>query len=209
MIVQSTWVSILFSNYLEQGYSLSPSLLFSYSLSLSSLFLFFASPSPLFLFSSFFLHFSFSFWTFFLLYISPITEAYHSACQFVSQAGFNQHIVTRTEYAENGSNASRKKFRDWKPQESEKEKPKEASKLKGKQREDDRTQVSARMTRTRRQLGTSGTATTTTSSSIRKRWYLRFLREMQRCGPPLPSSFQITVVKVSWQNLKILAKEVC
>jgi actin-related protein 6 len=95
----------------------------------------------------------------------PITEAYHSACQFVSQAGFTQHVVTRAEYAENGSNASRRKFRDWKPQESEKEKPKEASKAKGKQREDDRSQASTRMTKTRSKLGT----TTAATSSIRRR----------------------------------------
>jgi len=95
---------------------------------------------------------------------NPITEAYHSAYQFVRQDGFTQHVVTRAEYAENGSNASRKKFRDWKPQESEKEKPKEASKVKGKQREDDRTQPLTRMTKTRSKPGT-GAATT----SIRKR----------------------------------------
>lgn len=64
-----------------------------------------------------------------------------------------------------GSNASRRKFRDWKPQESEKEKQaKEAWKAKGKQREDDRTQASSRMTKTRNKLG-AGSATT----SIRKR----------------------------------------
>jgi len=94
----------------------------------------------------------------------PITEAYHSAYQFVSQVGFIQHVVTRAEYAENGSNASRRKFRDWKPQESEKEKPKEASKAKGKQREDDRTQASTRMTKTRSKLGT-----TTATTGIRRR----------------------------------------
>ena len=102
-----------------------------------------------------------------ILCFSPITEAYHSACQFVSQAGFTEHVVTRAEYAEYGSNASRKKFRDWKPQESEKEKLKEASKVKGKQREDDRTQVSTRMTKTRNKLG-AGTPTTTNISTTRK-----------------------------------------
>lgn len=102
----------------------------------------------------------------YILCFSPITEAYHSAYQFVNQAGFTEHVVTRAEYAEYGSNASRKKFRDWKPQESEKEKPKEASsKVKGKQREDDRTQVSTtRMTKTRNKLG-AGTPTTNNSST--------------------------------------------
>ena len=62
---------------------------------------------------------------------------------------FAQYTVTRAEYAESGSNASRRKFRDWKPQEPEKEKPKDNSKLKGKQRDDDRTQPSGKLTRTR------------------------------------------------------------
>ena len=97
---------------------------------------------------------------------SPITEAYHSAYQFVRQPGFTEHVVTRAEYAEYGSNASRKKFRDWKPQESEKEKLKEASKVKGKQREDDRTQVSTTMTKTRNKLGTG--IPTTDISTTRK-----------------------------------------
>ena len=109
MNVQSTWFSIqFFQNYypfpLKQGYTL-PFLLLPIapipnSLSLSS----FLALLPYF------------------FVFSPITEAYHSAYQFVSQAGFTEHVVTRAEYAEYGSNASRKKFRDWKPQESEKEK---------------------------------------------------------------------------------------
>ncbi|KAF8157920.1 actin-related protein Arp6 [Crassisporium funariophilum] len=89
----------------------------------------------------------------------PVTEAYHSAYQFASQAGFAQHVVTRSEYAESGSNASRRKFRDWKPQESEKEKPKEASKLKTKQREDDRSQAPSRVTKTRSKPGAGATST--------------------------------------------------
>jgi len=79
----------------------------------------------------------------------PITEAYQAAYNFASMPTFAQYVVTRAEYAESGSNASRRKFRDWKPQEPEKEKPKENSKLKGKQRDDDRTQPSGKLTRTR------------------------------------------------------------
>ena len=143
---------MLFSNYplspLKQGYM--HSILSSFFLSLP--FLISLSSSSYLFFKKFFV-------------FSPITEAYHSAYQFVRQAGFTQHVVTRAEYAENGSNASRKKFRDWKPQESEKEKLKEASKVKGKQREDDRTQVSTRMTKTRNKLG-AGTPTRKYASSF-------------------------------------------
>ena len=149
---------MLFSDHpfpLKLGYTLSL-LLLTLPIHLR-LFLFPLFPLPLF-------PFSYSLYLFYFLF-SPITEAYHSAYQFVRQDGFTQHVVTRAEYAENGSNASRKKFRDWKPQESEKEKPKEASKVKGKQREDDRTQPLTRMTKTRSKPGT-GTAATT---SIRKR----------------------------------------
>lgn len=34
---------------------------------------------------------------------------------FAKKAAFTQQAVTRAEYAEMGSNASRRKFRDWKP----------------------------------------------------------------------------------------------
>ena len=149
---------MLFSDHpfpLKLGYTLSPSP--SHSSYPSSPLPLPALPLPLFHFLTLFCRF--------LLLFSPITEAYHSAYQFVRQDGFTQHVVTRAEYAENGSNASRKKFRDWKPQESEKEKPKEASKVKGKQREDDRTQPLTRMTKTRSKPGTGAAATT----SIRKR----------------------------------------
>ncbi|KAF5377934.1 hypothetical protein D9615_006717 [Tricholomella constricta] len=89
----------------------------------------------------------------------PITEAYRAAVAFASMPGFTNHVVTRAEYAESGSNASRKKFHDWKPRESEKEKPKEAAKAKGKQREDDRSQVPNKPTRTRSRA-TPGSTTT-------------------------------------------------
>jgi len=59
---------------------------------------------------------------------------------------FNRHLLTRTEYSESGSNASRRKFHDWKPREADKG---EAAKAKGKQRDDDRSQGHIKLTRTR------------------------------------------------------------
>lgn len=51
----------------------------------------------------------------------PITEAYKSAQKYANTPAFSQNIVTRAEYAESGSNASRRKFPDWRkpPQDSE------------------------------------------------------------------------------------------
>ncbi|KAF8074027.1 actin-related protein Arp6 [Lyophyllum atratum] len=89
----------------------------------------------------------------------PITEAYRAAMAFASMPEFTNHVVTRAEYAESGSNASRRKFQDWKPQESGKERPKEAAKARGKQREDDRSQVPNKPTRTRSKV-TPGSTTT-------------------------------------------------
>ena len=44
---------------------------------------------------------------------SPITEAYRSAFAFASGPQFAEHLVTRAEYLEGGSNACRRKFKDW------------------------------------------------------------------------------------------------
>ncbi|KAF9465310.1 actin-related protein Arp6 [Collybia nuda] len=79
----------------------------------------------------------------------PITEAYRAALRFANMPAFTNHLVTRAEYAESGSNASRRKFQDWKPHESEKDRPKEVTKTRGKQREDDRSQAPFKPTRTR------------------------------------------------------------
>ncbi|KAF5311711.1 hypothetical protein D9611_009471 [Ephemerocybe angulata] len=68
----------------------------------------------------------------------PITEAYKSAYNFASKPEFTQHVVTRAEYAESGSNASRRKFPDWR-----KFKQAEKEKGAGKQLEDDRPQPSS------------------------------------------------------------------
>ena len=172
MTVQSTWVS----NYYPLPYSNKATL---YPSSSYPLLFLFSHCLQLSLF-----HFYLSLIHFFVF--SPITEAYHSAYQFVRQAGFSEHVVTRAEYAENGSNASRKKFRDWKPQqESEKEKLKEASKVKGKQREDDRTQVlTTRMTKTRNKLGAgTPTSTTTNISTTTTRRDMPLLRSSQSSPP--------------------------
>ncbi|KAG6856228.1 hypothetical protein H0H87_006322 [Tephrocybe sp. NHM501043] len=90
----------------------------------------------------------------------PIIEAYKAAATFASLPGFTNHVVTRAEYAESGSNASRRKFHDWKPREVEKEKPREPTKAKWKQREDDRSQAPNRATKTRNKANSASTATT-------------------------------------------------
>ena len=92
-------------------------------------------------------------------FISPITEAYRAAINFVCMPTFNDCVVTRAEYAESGSNASRRKFHDWKPHESEKEKLKDSAKAKGKHREDERSQVSSKLTRTRSKMMMTGPMT--------------------------------------------------
>ncbi|EPT05352.1 actin protein Arp6 [Fomitopsis schrenkii] len=45
----------------------------------------------------------------------PILEAYRSGVAFAKKPAFTQQAVTRAEYLEMGNNASRRKFRDWKP----------------------------------------------------------------------------------------------
>jgi actin-related protein 6 len=42
-----------------------------------------------------------------------VTEAYHSALAFVKDPAFSTHVVTREEYLESGSSASRRKFPGW------------------------------------------------------------------------------------------------
>ncbi|OBZ68644.1 Actin-like protein ARP6 [Grifola frondosa] len=49
----------------------------------------------------------------------PITEAYSSAVSFAHDMDFSKCAVTREEYLEMGSNACRRKFKDWKPIEKE------------------------------------------------------------------------------------------
>ncbi|KDQ62817.1 hypothetical protein JAAARDRAFT_122230 [Jaapia argillacea MUCL 33604] len=44
----------------------------------------------------------------------PITECYRSALAFVQEPDFQEYCVTRAEYLESGSNACRRKFKDWK-----------------------------------------------------------------------------------------------
>ncbi|KAI0786140.1 actin-like protein Arp6 [Abortiporus biennis] len=45
----------------------------------------------------------------------PILEAYHAAMTFSLRSDFQEHTVTRAEYLEMGSNACRRKWKDWKP----------------------------------------------------------------------------------------------
>ena len=65
------------------------------------------------------------------LFLSPVLEAYRSGVAFAKTPGFMQQAVTRAEYLEMGSNASRRKFRDWKPAPVETNKAPEQSSRKG------------------------------------------------------------------------------
>ncbi|TFK27592.1 actin-like protein ARP6 [Coprinopsis marcescibilis] len=94
----------------------------------------------------------------------PVTEAYKSAYQLASRPDFaTRYCVTREEYAESGSSASRRKFRDWSSAESaEKKNPqtKEPLKQKGKLREDDRPPpASSKLSRSRSRAGTASAST--------------------------------------------------
>jgi len=79
----------------------------------------------------------------------PITEAYRAALNFASLPEFTHQLVTRSEYAEFGSNASRRKFRDSSSKDNENESSEVGKTIKGKQREDDHPQSPSRLTRTR------------------------------------------------------------
>ncbi|KAI0657259.1 actin-like protein Arp6 [Cubamyces menziesii] len=61
----------------------------------------------------------------------PILEAYYSAVAFAARPEFAQCVVTKEEYQESGSNACRRKFRDWKPVEKEATRSREQGKGKG------------------------------------------------------------------------------
>jgi len=90
----------------------------------------------------------------------PLTEAYRAALAFATTPEFSSFVVTRADYAEGGSNASRRKFMDWKVDEKEKEKTRESAKGKGKQREDneDRPQAPKKLSRTRSKVNVSANA---------------------------------------------------
>lgn len=45
---------------------------------------------------------------------SPVLETYHSAIAYTQHTDFVDQCVTRAEYLESGSNACRRKFKDWK-----------------------------------------------------------------------------------------------
>ncbi|KAI0086978.1 actin-like protein Arp6 [Irpex rosettiformis] len=68
----------------------------------------------------------------------PILEAYNGALAFARVPSFFDYVVTREEYLEMGSNASRRKFRDWKPAErGSKGKEVSRSKTSGQKRDED------------------------------------------------------------------------
>ncbi|KAI0040286.1 Actin/actin-like protein [Auriscalpium vulgare] len=47
-----------------------------------------------------------------------VLEAYRGAVSLAKQSGFANHVVTREEYLEGGSNACRRKFKDWRTAQS-------------------------------------------------------------------------------------------
>ncbi|KAJ7197930.1 actin-related protein Arp6 [Mycena pura] len=71
-----------------------------------------------------------------------ILEAYRAAVEFASDPSFSERVITRAEYLEGGSVAVRRKFPDWQPPPPlrepvvAKEKARESTKGKGKQREE-------------------------------------------------------------------------
>lgn len=70
---------------------------------------------------------------------SPITEAYHSAVAFAGHPQFAEQLVTRAEYLEGGSNACRRKFRDWRSSDEaarDEQQAQPKAKGKGKQKDD-------------------------------------------------------------------------
>jgi actin-related protein 6 len=86
-------------------------------------------------------------------------EAYHSAFAFASKPEYFDQVVTRAEYLESGSNASRRKFKDWKAEEKDKDKAKEMLKGKGRHREDDKVPVAPKkLSRTRTRTSLSNIA---------------------------------------------------
>lgn len=67
----------------------------------------------------------------------PITEAYRSAFAFAGRSQFVEHMVTRAEYLEGGSNACRRKFKDWRSlDEASKDESIQKAKGKGRQRDE-------------------------------------------------------------------------
>lgn len=64
----------------------------------------------------------------------PVLEAYRSGVAFAKMPDFAQATVTREEYLEMGSNACRRKFRDWKATDRDVSKGKEPARGKGESR---------------------------------------------------------------------------
>lgn len=87
-----------------------------------------------------------------------VTEAYRSALVFANDPTFSTHVVTRAEYLESGSNASRRKFPGW--QSSSASGDSEISKIAQESMNEERGQLSRKPSRPRMR-------TTTTSSRRR------------------------------------------
>ncbi|TFK52383.1 actin-related protein Arp6 [Heliocybe sulcata] len=86
------------------------------------------------------------------------TEAYKSAMALACSADFRSVAVTREEYQESGSNACRRRFKDWKPTDGEVSLVLEARKAKASMQESDDEHISAprRGGRSRRNTGPPG-----------------------------------------------------
>ncbi|TDL17756.1 Actin/actin-like protein [Rickenella mellea] len=88
---------------------------------------------------------------------SPITEAHRAGVEFACSPAFAREAVTRAEYLECGSNACRRKFKDWRSTDREEQKERERevdrtkhTKPKGKTRaNDDETRKKLSRTRTK------------------------------------------------------------
>jgi actin-related protein 6 len=65
----------------------------------------------------------------------PITAAYRAAFSFVQTPDFEQMAVTREEYLEEGSNACRRKFHGWNKANEARQKNKESTKARGRNRD--------------------------------------------------------------------------
>ncbi|THH10060.1 hypothetical protein EW146_g8492 [Bondarzewia mesenterica] len=79
----------------------------------------------------------------------PILEAYRSAVAFASHPDFSEYTVTRSEYQESGSNACRRKFKDWKNTGRGNDATKDSGKGKARAREDEDDSPQPKPVRTR------------------------------------------------------------
>jgi actin-related protein 6 len=95
---------------------------------------------------------------------SPIQEAYNSALAFTHKPEYFEGVVTRAEFLESGSTASRRAFRDWKD-----EKDKEREKGKGRLRDEDHSEDRTLVPVTTKKLSRTRTKSGVSSASLRRR----------------------------------------